>query len=245
MSDTVNETVITDENTAAEAGAAEEGKPQEYTQIGDAPDSPAEEAPASPAETPADAGSTALPEGEVPFDGQTSSEDTSGQPLSEQFSETSSSPEENAPEEAAGSDAIATDVPSSETAAEDGAEERPTLMEAGEAAASAPDASFDFMPVAEIGMPAYQSHKVVQAAKILQVIETIGLPTFDLVLEGVEKRARIDNTRVQCFTHDNGSNSLGQRAQAMVGGYLVRYSDGYISWSPAQAFEEGYTVVAE
>lgn len=25
-----------------------------------------------------------------------------------------------------------------------------------------------------------------------------------------------------------------------VGGYFVRYSDGYESWSPAKAFEEGY-----
>jgi hypothetical protein len=24
-------------------------------------------------------------------------------------------------------------------------------------------------------------------------------------------------------------------------GYLVRYNDGYISWSPKEAFEEGYT----
>lgn len=229
MSDTVNETVITDENTAAEAGAAEEGKPQEYTQIGDAPDSPAEEVPASPAETPTDAGSTALPEGEVPFDGPTSSE-------------TSDSPEESASEEAAASDATATDAPSSDTAAEDGTEERPTLVEAGEAAASAQDASLDFMPVGEIAMPDYQSHKVVKAAKILQVVEVVGLPSFDLVLEGVEKRARIDNARVERFT-PNTSSTLNARAQGLVGGYLVRYSDGYISWSPAKAFEEGYTVV--
>lgn len=26
-----------------------------------------------------------------------------------------------------------------------------------------------------------------------------------------------------------------------VGGYIVVYEDGYLSWSPAKAFEEGYT----
>lgn len=27
------------------------------------------------------------------------------------------------------------------------------------------------------------------------------------------------------------------------GGYYVEYEDGYVSWSPTKAFEEGYTVV--
>ena len=30
-----------------------------------------------------------------------------------------------------------------------------------------------------------------------------------------------------------------------AGGYYVRYPDGYESWSPAEAFEEGYTLVEE
>ena len=29
--------------------------------------------------------------------------------------------------------------------------------------------------------------------------------------------------------------------QPRVGGYYVQYADGYESWSPAEAFEEGYT----
>lgn len=36
-------------------------------------------------------------------------------------------------------------------------------------------------------------------------------------------------------------DSKGPRA----GGYLVQYADGYQSFSPAKAFEEGYTVVPE
>lgn len=28
-----------------------------------------------------------------------------------------------------------------------------------------------------------------------------------------------------------------------VGGYYVQYADGFRSWSPAQAFEEGYTLI--
>jgi hypothetical protein len=29
--------------------------------------------------------------------------------------------------------------------------------------------------------------------------------------------------------------------RSFIGGYFVRYADGYTSWSPADAFEQGYT----
>ena len=32
---------------------------------------------------------------------------------------------------------------------------------------------------------------------------------------------------------------------AKPGGYYVRYPDGYESWSPAEAFEDGYTLVED
>ena len=35
-----------------------------------------------------------------------------------------------------------------------------------------------------------------------------------------------------------------ERHQPEVGGYFVRYKDGYESYSPAEAFEEGYKPVA-
>jgi hypothetical protein len=34
-----------------------------------------------------------------------------------------------------------------------------------------------------------------------------------------------------------------QKHKPRVGGYYVRYADGYESFSPAQAFEEGYTLM--
>lgn len=37
--------------------------------------------------------------------------------------------------------------------------------------------------------------------------------------------------------------SWWDKHRPMVGGYLVQYRDGYTSYSPAQAFEEGYTRV--
>lgn len=35
-----------------------------------------------------------------------------------------------------------------------------------------------------------------------------------------------------------------QKHQPRAGGYFVVYKDGYESWSPAEAFEEGYTRVS-
>lgn len=32
--------------------------------------------------------------------------------------------------------------------------------------------------------------------------------------------------------------------QRELPGYLVRYEDGYLSWSPVKAFEEGYTAIS-
>lgn len=32
-------------------------------------------------------------------------------------------------------------------------------------------------------------------------------------------------------------------SKGKVGGYYVVYEDGYESWSPAEAFEKGYTLI--
>ena len=88
-------------------------------------------------------------------------------------------------------------------------------------------------------MKTYQSHKVVKAAKILSEENSADDTHVVLTLEGagetedpilVEKNWYTKNT-------DNGKHSLAN-------GYLVQYKDGYQSWSPAEAFESGYTEVA-
>lgn len=49
------------------------------------------------------------------------------------------------------------------------------------------------------------------------------------------------------FRSDEGDQIIKERAwlkkhSPSLGGYYVVYADGYSSWSPAKAFEEGYTV---
>jgi hypothetical protein len=79
--------------------------------------------------------------------------------------------------------------------------------------------------------PKYLSHKEVSAAKISAV---------DLGADGsvtVHLEGGFDNVVI---THHDRKH----KPEPVVGGYLVQYSDGYISFSPAAAFEEGYALVA-
>lgn len=76
----------------------------------------------------------------------------------------------------------------------------------------------------------YRSHKTVMAAKLCAI-------TY-----GVDASAQLyfDEKHTPCL-RVNAAYVAKHRPQ--VGGYYVRYSDGYESWSPAAAFEDGYTLV--
>lgn len=98
-------------------------------------------------------------------------------------------------------------------------------------------------------LPRYKSHKTVWALKIKAISfdhdearkqnrETDGSATITPVEEGYAP-FKVDATYVR--KHFQGAQELGGSAFAIVGGYYVVYSDGYKSWSPAGAFEEGYT----
>lgn len=83
-------------------------------------------------------------------------------------------------------------------------------------------------------LPQYQCHKIVRAAKIERVFregETIS--GGSTILPG--------NTIVQ--VGDNEYRDLAARHRPEVGGYYVKYEDGYTSYSPADAFESGYTLI--
>lgn len=69
----------------------------------------------------------------------------------------------------------------------------------------------------------YKCHKRVQAAKILEVHGNL------LLIPGGRSL-----TVTQEYKHKHNPQA---------GGYFVKYEDGYESYSPAAAFESGYTVV--
>lgn len=88
---------------------------------------------------------------------------------------------------------------------------------------------------AAIEMPRYKSHKHVWALKIADIL------LHDLTLD--------DDRSATIQPADKGYGPFRVDAEYMlkhkpqVGGYYVQYADGYKSFSPAKAFEEGYTRV--
>lgn len=82
-------------------------------------------------------------------------------------------------------------------------------------------------------LPLWQSHKQVRADKIAEIRKDSEGSSQDWILEcgqvirGAHKLVRPNGPAPAC------------------GDYFVRYVDGYESWSPASAFEDGYTRIVE
>ena len=97
--------------------------------------------------------------------------------------------------------------------------------------------------------PLYQSHKFVRAALILslepeppstgKVVEyRCELGWFDRPSgTKVTQRIRLAAETIARLKSTAGAAEL----RTLIGGYLVVYKDGFISWSPADVFEEGYS----
>ena len=83
-------------------------------------------------------------------------------------------------------------------------------------------------PKAGSALPLYRSHKVVAAAKI------VGLGQLT---DGKTKLALEAPGDPSVLVADD----YVQKHRPMPGGYYVCYPDGYESFSPAAAFEDGYT----
>lgn len=84
-------------------------------------------------------------------------------------------------------------------------------------------------------MQKYRSHKVVEAGKILgfKSDQSTSPPTMGVVIQG-----QSEPEMVPMHWHTNKNEGSDDDL-----GYLVRYEDGYLSWSPSKPFEEGYTLM--
>jgi hypothetical protein len=78
-----------------------------------------------------------------------------------------------------------------------------------------------------VELPLYQCHKKVRAAKITGIAPS----TSDSTLLKLEEVGGTVTVPLEWAT----------KHKPQIGGYYVQYADGYISYSPAKAFEEGYT----
>jgi len=92
-------------------------------------------------------------------------------------------------------------------------------------------------PETQREMPRYQCHKKVWALKIADVKE-VGRRAPNGELVEIVKELSFEDSgfvpiRVDARWYD--------KHRPTPGGYYVRYEDGYESYSPAKAFEDGYT----
>lgn len=92
----------------------------------------------------------------------------------------------------------------------------------------ATDWSYGVSVQAMAEMPRYRCHKEVWAAKITSI-------------DPRDDRSFIIS--LDCAVHPQiiQSNEWIKKHGPKIGGYYVVYKDGYQSYSPAEAFEEGYT----
>lgn len=84
--------------------------------------------------------------------------------------------------------------------------------------------------------PRYRSHKVVEALLIAAIVPVSNMPDgtgWSPSMLHFDDQAGYTPLRVE--------PAWLQKHAPMEGGYLVRYPDGYLSWSPREAFEDGYS----
>lgn len=91
-----------------------------------------------------------------------------------------------------------------------------------------------------IEMPRYKCHKEVHALKI----SGIEMDLISAHNEGRETDGSATLTPTdKSFAPIKVPHDFVSRNKLIVGGYYVVYSDGYKSFSPAEAFESGYTLI--
>lgn len=86
------------------------------------------------------------------------------------------------------------------------------------------------------GLATYQCHKVVKAGKIVRITGTEEL-------EPAQHFARMIVLETAAGFRVPVSDEWLQQHKPELGGYIVEYADGYRSFSPAKAFEDGYTLI--
>lgn len=96
------------------------------------------------------------------------------------------------------------------------------------------------MDGASAEMPRYRCHKEVWALKIADIV-------LDATTAQRENRDTDGSATLKfedmSYSPRRVSHDYVRKHNPAAGGYFVVYKDGYESFSPAQAFEEGYTAV--
>lgn len=95
-------------------------------------------------------------------------------------------------------------------------------------------------------LPCYRCHKEVQAVKIKEIVyhahpdPDVSIPEFAATDEFAGGHIFPEGEGLAPIPFDA---EFYRRHHPFVGGYYVVYADGYASFSPAPAFEAGYTAI--
>lgn len=85
-------------------------------------------------------------------------------------------------------------------------------------------------------MKKYKSHKTVEAVKIKDILHSLNAPNdwhkFLIMAEDDSQPITVSQEYIDRYT-------------PLKGGYYVRYANGYESFSPAEAFEDGYMLASD
>jgi len=84
-------------------------------------------------------------------------------------------------------------------------------------------------------MKRYVSHKEVDAGRIVAVVA--------LNHDTMQHRIVLEDKSEFKVTHEWYLKHSDNDTKELEGGYYVVYPDGYVSWSPPEAFEKGYTEI--
>lgn len=91
---------------------------------------------------------------------------------------------------------------------------------------------------AQMEMPRYKCHKQVWALKIAEVRDAASEPNTE------SDGSRIIVPADSRYAPFRVEWDYVRKHKPEAGGYYVVYDDGYKSFSPAKAFEDGYTLIA-
>jgi hypothetical protein len=90
-------------------------------------------------------------------------------------------------------------------------------------------------------LPRYQCHKKVWALKIKSIV-------LDAELAKAEDRDSDGSAMITPedpgYAPFRADRDYVHKHRPEAGGYYVVYDDGYASWSPSKAFEDGYSLIA-
>jgi hypothetical protein len=93
-------------------------------------------------------------------------------------------------------------------------------------------------------LPKWQSHKILEGDKIV-AIKDVGVANRTGPNDSGQRWVLACGVEIEVSLDLLSRLPIGKAYKDALGGYYAKYQDGFESWSPAQAWEEGNTRLPE